>query len=85
MVYVRKENNIFAPRQVELGGERDGKYLIKSGIESGDEIVVSAGFLIDSESQIQTGSNNNMEGMDMPTKKNDMEIKDNDAMKDMKK
>jgi len=31
------------------------------------------------------GSNNNMEGMDMPTKKNDMEIKDNDAMKDMKK
>jgi RND family efflux transporter MFP subunit len=85
MVYVRKENNIFAPRQVELGGERDGKYLIKSGIESGDEIVVSAGFLMDSESQIQTGSNNNMEGMDMPTKKNDMEIKDNDAMKDMKK
>lgn len=84
MVYVRKSDNIFAPRKVEIGGEKDGKYLIKSGIDEGDEIVVSAGFLIDSESRIQAGSNNNMEGMDMP-KKNDMEIKDNDAMKDMKK
>lgn len=85
MVYVKKSGNIFVPRNVEIEAEKDGKYLIKSGINEGDEIVVSAGFLIDSESQIRMGSGNNMPGMDMPDKKkNDMEIKDGDAMKDMK-
>jgi hypothetical protein len=70
---------------VEIEAEKDGKYLIKSGISEGEEIVVSAGFLIDSESQIRMGTGNNMPGMDMPDKKkNDMEIKDGDAMKDMK-
>jgi membrane fusion protein, copper/silver efflux system len=84
MVYVKKSGNIFAPRDVKIGGERSGKYMITSGIDAGDEIVVSAGFLIDSESQIRMGSGNTMPGMDMPEKKNDIEIKDNDAMKDMK-
>jgi len=87
MVYIKKSGNIFSPKQVVISGEKDGKVLIKSGIDVGDEVVVSAGFLIDSESQIQMGSGSNMQnmpGMDMPEKKNDMEIKDNDAMKDMK-
>lgn len=87
MVYIKKSGNIFAPRMVEIEAERDGKYLIKSGIEEGDEIVVSAGFLLDSESQIRNGSGNdmkNMPGMDMPEKKKDVEIKEGDAMKDMK-
>lgn len=86
MVYIKKSNNTFIPREVVIGGEQNGKYIIKSGLEAGDEIVVSAGFLLDSESQIRMGtSGQNMEGMDMPDKKNDEEIKDNDAMKDMKK
>jgi membrane fusion protein, copper/silver efflux system len=85
MVYIKKSGNIFVPKEVVISGEKDGKVMIKSGIEAGDEVVVSAGFLIDSESQIQTGSGSNMQGMNMPVKKNDMEIKDNDAMKDMKK
>lgn len=84
MVYIKKSGNIFVPKQVIIGSEKDGKVMIKSGIDVGDEVVVSAGFLIDSESQIQMGSGSNMQGMDMPDKKNDMEIKDNDAMKDMK-
>jgi Cu(I)/Ag(I) efflux system membrane fusion protein len=84
MVYIKKSGNIFSPKEVIVSGEKDGNIYIKSGIDEGDEVVVSAGFLIDSESQIQTGSGNNMEGMDMPVKKNDTEIKDNDAMKDMK-
>lgn len=84
MVYVKKSGNIFAPRKVEIEAEKDGKYLIKSGIDEGDEIVVSAGFLIDSESQIRMGGTKSHEGMDMPDKKNDLEIKDGDAMKDMK-
>ncbi|MFA7361095.1 MAG: efflux RND transporter periplasmic adaptor subunit [Candidatus Kapaibacterium sp.] len=85
MVYIKKTGNIFAPRMVEIEAEKDGKYLIKSGINEGDEIVVSAGFLLDSESQIRMGGTNSHEGMDMPEKKNnDLEIKEGDAMKDMK-
>lgn len=87
MVYVKKSDNIFSPRQVEIGDEKDGKILIKSGLKRGEIIVVSAGFLIDSESQIrnESGSNmKNMPGMDMHENKNDMEIKKDDAMKDMK-
>ncbi len=87
MVYIRKSGNVFAPREVKLGGESDGKVTVTSGLQEGEEVVVSAGFLIDSESQIQMGSGSNMQnmpGMDMPEKKNDMEIKEGDAMKDMK-
>jgi len=85
MVYIKKSGNIFSPKMVVIEAEKDGKYLIKSGVEEGDEIVVSAGFLLDSESQIRMGGTNSHEGMDMPDKKkNDLEIKDGDAMKDMK-
>jgi len=87
MVYLKKENNIFSPKMVTIGGEQDGYYLVTSGLKEGDEIVSSAGFLIDSESQIRSAGSNmqGMEGMDM---KEDDEPKFNneqDVMKDMKK
>ena len=85
MVYIKKTDNIFAPRMVVIEAEKDGNYFIKSGINEGDEIVISAGFLLDSESQIRMGGTKSHEGMDMPEKKNnDLEIKEGDAMKDMK-
>jgi len=71
---------------VTLGGERDGNYLITSGLKEGDEIVTSAGFLIDSESQIRTGTSTyNMEGMEMEVKEEPEFKKDQDVMKDMKR
>lgn len=87
MVYVKKENNIFSPIMVTIGGVHDGYYLISSGLKEGDEIVTSAGFLIDSESQIrQTGNDmQGMEGMDMKQDEEPKFNKDQDAMKDMKK
>ena len=86
IVYIKKDNNVFSPVMVTIGGEQDGKYLITSGLSEGDEIVTSAGFLIDSESQIQTGnSSQNMEGMDMKSKEEPEFNKDQDVMKDMKK
>ena len=86
IVYIKKDNNVFSPVKVTIGGEQDGKYLITSGLSEGDEIVTSAGFLIDSESQIQTGnSSQNMESMDMKTKEEPEFNKDQDVMKDMKK
>lgn len=87
MIYIKKENNIFSPKMVTIGGEQDGYYLITSGLKEEDEIVTSAGFLIDSESQIRSAGSNmqGMEGMDM---KEDDEPKFNneqDVMKDMEK
>ncbi|MBK6773211.1 MAG: efflux RND transporter periplasmic adaptor subunit [Ignavibacteria bacterium] len=86
IVYIKKDNNVFSPVKVSIGGEQDGKYLITSGLSEGDEIVTSAGFLIDSESQIQTGNGSqNMEAMDLKTNEEPEFNKDQDVMKDMKK
>ncbi|MBK8980966.1 MAG: efflux RND transporter periplasmic adaptor subunit [Ignavibacteria bacterium] len=82
LVYVKKENNIFSPKKVTVGGERDGLYLITSGLSEGDEIVTSAGFLIDSESQIRSGSDN--QEIKEKEIKGDPEFnKDQDIMKDI--
>ncbi|MBK8552683.1 MAG: efflux RND transporter periplasmic adaptor subunit [Ignavibacteria bacterium] len=85
MVYVKKGKNAFSPKIVTVGGERDGYYLITSGLKEGDEIVTSAGFLIDSESQIRTGSSShNLEVMEEEIKEEPEFNKDQDVMKDMK-
>lgn len=85
MVYVKKGKNSFSPKMITVGGERDGYYLITSGLKEGDEIVTSAGFLIDSESQIRSGSpTHNMDGMDKEVNEEPKFKKDQDVMKDMK-
>lgn len=43
----------FKPVRVQTGVETDGKVEILSGLEEGDQVVVSAQFLIDSESNLQ--------------------------------
>jgi Cu(I)/Ag(I) efflux system membrane fusion protein len=47
------EGNRFEPVEVELGSRFEERYQVKSGLEEGDRIVVSAGFLIDSESRLK--------------------------------
>lgn len=85
MVYVKKGKNAFSPKMVTVGGERDGYYLITSGLKEGDEIVTSAGFLIDSESQIRSGSSTHkMDGMEKEVKEEPEFKKDQDVMKDLK-
>ncbi len=44
---------VFAPREVRLGEESEGFVQVVSGLAEGDEIVVSAQFLIDSESNLR--------------------------------
>lgn len=82
IIYIQKGKNIFAPKKVIIGGERDKNYLISSGLEEGDIIVTSAGFLLDSESRIRTG---NMDSHDHGNVNNtDPKINnDQDVMKDM--
>jgi len=90
MVYIKTSPNTFVPRNVTITGERQGYYLISSGISEGEEIVSSAGFLLDSESQIKMGgtSGHKHESQDEIKKKTKDDLKinpDQDAMKDMKK
>jgi Cu(I)/Ag(I) efflux system membrane fusion protein len=46
--------NKFEPVEVTLGGRFKDRYEIKAGLFQGDEIVASAGFLIDSESRLKS-------------------------------
>lgn len=41
------------PREIVLGPQVDGGYIVSKGLQAGDRIVTSANFLIDSESQLQ--------------------------------
>ena len=84
LVYIRKSKNVFQPKSVTIGGEREGNYLITSGLEIGDEIVTSAGFLIDSESQIRKGgSTQHVHDSHTSDDKEPKINKDQDVFKDM--
>ena len=52
-IFVMKEEGVFEPRKVELGVESGGKVAVLEGIRAGEEVVVSAQFLIDSESSLR--------------------------------
>ena len=69
VVWVKTADGMFEARIVQLGQKFGDKYQVLSGINEGDEVAASGGFLIDSESQLKTGKStgsDNMEGMDMP-------------------
>ena len=53
IVMVAKGNGIFEPREVILGNQSNSEYQIISGLRTGEIVVSSANFLIDSESQIR--------------------------------
>jgi membrane fusion protein, copper/silver efflux system len=51
----------YEPRDVQLGISSEGLVQILAGLEEGDEIVTSAQFLIDSESQLREAASKMME------------------------
>jgi membrane fusion protein, copper/silver efflux system len=53
VVFVDLGGGRFKPVEVALGVTSNGKSLVRSGIEAGDEVVVSAQFLLDGESRLQ--------------------------------
>ncbi|MDA8122852.1 MAG: efflux RND transporter periplasmic adaptor subunit [Deltaproteobacteria bacterium] len=55
MAWVEVMRNTFEPRMVKVGHKSNGYYEILSGLKEGDTVVTSAGFLIDSESQLKSG------------------------------
>ncbi|MRW84092.1 efflux RND transporter periplasmic adaptor subunit [Pseudoduganella sp. FT26W] len=52
IVMVMQEGGGFAPAEVEAGAEADGKTEIRSGLHTGDKVVVSGQFLIDSDASL---------------------------------
>lgn len=70
----------FMSMEVKLGALADGYYEIKEGLKEGDVIVTSSQFLIDSESNLKSGTSSmhGMHGMDMGgTKMEDKNKKQN--------
>ena len=56
MAWVEVKPNTFEPKMVKVGHKSNGYYEILSGLSEGETVVTSAGFLIDSESQLKSGS-----------------------------
>jgi RND family efflux transporter MFP subunit len=53
IVFVDKGDGRFEPREVTLGGRAGEGFEVLSGLEEGEQVITSANFLIDSESQIK--------------------------------
>src|SRR5215469_5227619 len=53
MIFVNRGDGYLEPREVELGARSGDGFIVLKGVKEGEEIVTSANFLIDSESQLQ--------------------------------
>jgi hypothetical protein len=56
LVFVKKSEGVFEPRQIKVGRRADGYIEVLKGLESGEQVVTSANFFLDSESKLQTSS-----------------------------
>jgi RND family efflux transporter MFP subunit len=56
LVFVSRGEGVFDPREVQTSGQAGDKTIVTKGLKAGDRIVISAGFLIDSESQLQAAA-----------------------------
>jgi len=77
LVFVNRGDGRFVPRKVRVGLRGDSLVEIVEGLKPGDEVVASATFLLDSESNLaaaiqglmlQMGMGLNMGGMQLPAK-----------------
>ena len=53
VVFVNRGGGYLEPREVELGARAGEDFVVLKGLKEGEEIVTSANFLVDSESQLQ--------------------------------
>jgi Cu(I)/Ag(I) efflux system membrane fusion protein/cobalt-zinc-cadmium efflux system membrane fusion protein len=53
IVFVSRDDGYIEPREVQLGGRAGDDFIVLKGLKVGEQIVSSANFLIDSESQLQ--------------------------------
>ncbi|MBI5197198.1 MAG: efflux RND transporter periplasmic adaptor subunit [Nitrospirae bacterium] len=57
MVFIDKGEGMYEPREVKLGNKVNLFYPVLSGLASGEKVVTSATFLIDSESKLMAAAN----------------------------
>ena len=67
VVFLDKGEGRFEPAEVKIGNKFDGYYEVLAGLSSGERILASAGFLLDSESRLKEamGAMAGMAGHDM--------------------
>jgi len=53
IVFVERSDGYIEPREVQLGARIGDDFIVLKGLKAGEQIVSSANFLIDSESQLQ--------------------------------
>jgi membrane fusion protein, copper/silver efflux system len=53
LVFVDKGDGRYEPREVQLGARLPGGYEVRRGVSTGERVVVSASFLLDSESSLR--------------------------------
>jgi Cu(I)/Ag(I) efflux system membrane fusion protein len=53
LVFVDKGDGNYEPREVALGARVAGGYEVRRGLAAGERVVVSANFLLDSESSLR--------------------------------
>ena len=83
-VFVVRAPGKFEPTTVELGYQSDGQVAVLDGINEGDEVVVSAQFLVDSESSLREATQKMTEMPSTSSDPNDMsEMENKDGMEDM--
>jgi Cu(I)/Ag(I) efflux system membrane fusion protein len=56
VVWVRQSAGVYEPRLVQTGAEANGFTQILSGVVAGESVVTNGGYLIDSESQLQSNN-----------------------------
>jgi multidrug efflux pump subunit AcrA (membrane-fusion protein) len=60
VVWVEADSGVFRPRTVRAGTRAGDDIQILEGIDEGDRIVASGGYLLDSESQLEAASGNSI-------------------------
>jgi RND family efflux transporter MFP subunit len=53
IAFVQRSDGYIEPREVQLGSRVGDEFIVLKGLKAGEQIVTSANFLIDSESQLQ--------------------------------
>ena len=60
-VFVEQEPGLFVPRLIKTGPRADGRIIVRSGLEAGEEVVVEGTFLLDSESLLKASASGSEE------------------------
>ena len=81
-VFVVRGEGKFEPREVRLGLSAEGVTQVLDGLESGERVVTSSQFLIDSESKLREATAKMMESMSSDMDMGDLDMSDLD-MSDM--